>query len=164
MSPFILHLSQHTAALRDMAQKVAEFKWTESHGAAFERTKTLICRQATLSYFDPQVESIMQVDASSRGLEPVLLQRVKPIAFASKSPSDCEQRYANIEREMLAVVFGCERFHTYVFGETFAIESDHKPLEMIHLKSLAAAPQRFKECCCEYSLTTSQSSTGQVKK
>ena len=41
---------------------------------------------------------------------------------------------------MLAVVFGCERFHTYVYGKQFTIQSDHKPLEMIQLKNLAAAP------------------------
>ena len=44
---------------------------------------------------------------------------------------------------MLAVVFGCERFHTYVYGKQFTIQSDHKPLEMIHMKNLAAAPQRL---------------------
>ena len=42
-----------------------------------------------------------------------------PFEFASKPHSDCEQRYTNIEREMLAVFFGCERFHTYVFGKSF---------------------------------------------
>ena len=88
MSPFIPNLSQHIASLRDMAHKDAELKWTESHGAAFERTKTLICRQAT------QTESIVKVDAPSRELAAVLLQRGKPIDFASNSVSDCEQRYA----------------------------------------------------------------------
>ena len=55
-----------------------------------------------------------------------------------------EQRYANIEREMLACVFGAERFHTYVFGRSFTIESDHKPLEQISLKNLADAPARLQ--------------------
>ena len=72
------------------------------------------------------------------------MQKGKPIAFASKSLSDAETRYANIEREMLAVVFGCERFHTYVFGKSVTTESDHRPLEMIHLKNLSAAPQRLQ--------------------
>ena len=144
MSPFIPNLSQQTATLRDLVKKDAEFIWTESHNAAFEATKSLICREVTLAYFDPQADSVIQVDASSRGLGAVLIQHGKPIAFASKSLSDCEQRYANIEREMLAVVFGCERFHMYVYGKSFIIESDHKPLEMINLKNLAAAPQRLQ--------------------
>lgn len=63
-----------------------------------------------------------------------------PIAFASKSLTETEQRYANIERELLAVVFGCERFRTYIYGCSFEVENDHKPLEMICLKNLTAAP------------------------
>ena len=69
------------------------------------------------------------------------MQTDKPIAFASKSLSDCETRYANIERDMLAVVFGCERFLTYIYGTRFTVESDYRPLEMIILKNIAAAPQ-----------------------
>ena len=144
MSPFIPNLSQQTATLRDLVKKDAEFIWTESHNAAFEATKAIVCREVTLAYFDPQAETVIQTDASSRGLGAVLIQHGKPIAFASKSLSDCEQRYANIEREMLAVVFGCERFHMYVYGKSFILESDHKPLEMINLKNLAAAPQRLQ--------------------
>ena len=79
------------------------------------------------------------MDASQKGLGAALVQDGKPIAFASKSLSEAEQRYANIERELLAVVFGCERFHTYLFGRDFIVESDHKPLEMIQLKNLRAA-------------------------
>ena len=87
----------------------------------------------------------MQVDASSHGLGAALIQNGRPIAFASKSLSDCERRYANIERETLAVVFGCEGFHTHVYGKQFTIQSDHKPPEMIHLKNHAAAcPQRLQ--------------------
>ena len=144
MSPFLPKLSQQTAPLRDLLKKEAEFEWTPSHDAVFEDTKALICRHVTFSYFRPEVDSVVQVDASSRGLGAVLLQNGKPIAFASKTLSDCQQRYANIEREMLAVVFGCERFHTYLFGKRFLVQSDQKPLEMIHRKNLAAAPQRLQ--------------------
>ena len=106
MSPFLPKLSQQTAPLRDLLKNEAEFEWTPSHDAVFEDTKALICRHVTLSYFRPEVDSVVHVDASSRGLGAVLLQNGKPIAFASKTLSDCEQRCANIEREMLAVVFG----------------------------------------------------------
>ena len=76
----------------------------------------MICREVTLAYFKPGADTVIQVDASERGMDAVLMQAGKPIAFASKSLSDCDTRYANIEREMLAVVFGCEQFHTYVYG------------------------------------------------
>ena len=114
MSPFIPHLSQNTAPLRDLLKKGTEFVWSASHQMSFEKVKQLICQEVMLSYFDPHKESKLQVDASSRGIGAVLLQDGKPISFSSKSLSDCEQRYANIEREMLAVVYGCEKFHTCI--------------------------------------------------
>ena len=86
----------------------------------------------------------VQVDASQRGLGTCLLQEGQPIAFASKSLTDTETRYTNIERELLAIVFACQRFNTYVLGRPFTVESDHKPLEMIHQKSLASAPPRLQ--------------------
>ena len=78
------------------------------------------------------------------GLGACLLQDGQPIAYASKSLTDTETRYANIERELLAIVFACQRFNTYVLGRPFTVESDHKPLEMIHQKSLASAPPRLQ--------------------
>ena len=86
----------------------------------------------------------IQVDASQVGLGAALLQNGKPVAFASKALTKTECRYANIEREMLATVFGAERFHTYVYGWSFTIESDHKPLESISRKNLADTPAQLQ--------------------
>ena len=79
----------------------------------------------------------IQVNASQIGLGAALLQNGKPIAFASKALTETECRYANIEREMLAAVFGADRFHTYIYGQSFTIKSDHKLLESISRKNLA---------------------------
>jgi len=67
----------------------------------------------------------------------------KVIAYASKSLTQTEQRYANLEREMLASIFGAERFHTNIYGTKFTIESDHCPLDMISRKNLTAAPPQL---------------------
>ena len=144
MSPFIQNLAHVSAPLRDLLKKDVDYIFTASHQKAFDEVKKLICEATTLRYFDPNKDTVVNVDASSRGLGAVLLQDDQPVAFASKSLSETERRYANIEREMLAVVFGCERFHTYVYGKFFTVESDHKPLEMISLKNLAAAPPRLQ--------------------
>ena len=54
-------------------------------------------------------------------------------------------RYAQIEKELLAIVFACERFEAYIYGhDRVSIESDHKPLEMIVLKPLSSAPKRLQ--------------------
>ena len=86
----------------------------------------------------------VQADASQRGLGTCLLQEGQLITFASKSLTDTETRYANIERELLPFVFTCQWFNTYVLGRPFTVESDHKPLQMIHQKSLASAPPRLQ--------------------
>ena len=144
MSTYVPRLSHHTAVLRELLKSDVEFEWTPSHEEAFVRVKNILCEETILAYFDPAKPSIVQVDSSSRGLGAALIQDGKAIAFASKSLSDTERRYANIEREMLAVVYGCERFHTYLYGKPFVVHSDHKPLEMIHLKNLHAAPPRLQ--------------------
>ena len=152
MGSFVPNPSQNTELLK----KDAEFQWTEMHQKAFELVKASICKETTLAYFDRDKETTIQVDASGRGLGAFLLQDKNPIAYASKSLTDAEKRYANIERELLAVVFGAERFHTYVYGKHFNVESDHKPLEMIQLKNLTAAPPRLQRmllCIQNYDMT-----------
>jgi hypothetical protein len=144
MSPFIPNLADHTEILRLMTKKDTEWSWTPSHDKAFEKLKSLICKECTLTYYDPKQPILIQVDASQKGLGAALIQKGKPIAFASKALTDVEQRYANIERELLAIVFGCTRFHTYVYGTRFTVESDHKPLESIQHKNLANTPPRLQ--------------------
>ena len=110
MAPFIPRLSDHTANLRELFKKDAEYEWNSSHQKLLQDIKDIICKEMLLRYYDPSKKSTIQVDASSRGLGAALIQERKPIAFASKSLTEMEQRYANSERELLAVVFGCERF------------------------------------------------------
>ena len=114
------------------------------HDEAFVTIKSLICNSTTLAYFDTGKDSVLQVDSSQKGLGAVLMQDSQPIAFASKSLTDTEARYANIERELPAVVYALERFHTYLYGTPFVVHSDHTPLEMIQLKNLHAAPPRLE--------------------
>ena len=87
---------------------------------------------------------MIQVNASQVGLGTALLQNGKPVAFASKAPTETECWYANIDREMLAVVFRVERFWMYVYGRSWTIESDHKPLESISQKNLTDTPSHLQ--------------------
>ena len=140
LSPFIHGLSTLTASLWELLKKDADFTWNASYESAFEQVKQAVISNTTLRYFNPSLPMTIQVDASQVGLGAALLQNNKPIAFASKALNDAECRYANIEREMLAVVFGAEWFCTYVYGWSFMIESDHKLLESISRENLADMP------------------------
>ena len=77
------------------------------------------------------------------------------MAYASRATTDAETRYAQIEKELLATVFACERFDPYVWSlwhmlwfydpyDIFHVETDHKPLEQIFVKELNAAPKRLQ--------------------
>ena len=146
MENFVPHLSHHTEPLRAMLKQEAVFAWDEMANASFQKIKDLIAKSATkpLQYYDRRKPVTVQADASQRGLGACLLQDGQPIAYTSKSRTDTETRYANIERELLAIVFACQWFNTYVLGRPFTVESDHKPLEMIHQKSLASAPPQLQ--------------------
>ncbi|CAM1325938.1 Uncharacterised protein r2_g3487 [Pycnogonum litorale] len=144
LAPYIPNISEKSTALRQLWRKDAIFQWHHEHETAFINLKRSIQEVNGLQYFDPAKPAILQVDASQNALGAALTQGGVPIAFASKSLTDTEQRYANIERELLACVFGAERFHTYLYAKPFVIESDHKPLEMIARKTLFAAPPRLQ--------------------
>lgn len=141
MGPFITNLSSHTAPLQELLKENNEFKWSPSHQLSLDKIKGSISRETTLT---SAKETMLQVNASLKGIGAVLFHDNKPVAFASKALTDTESRYGNIEHELLAVIHGCERFHIYIYGCSMTIQTDHKPLESIHLKHLMAAPPRLQ--------------------
>ena len=143
LSRFAPNLADVAAPLRELCKKDSEFVWGPEHQKCFEEVKTLISSPTVLKYFDENKPVTLHVDASTRGLGAALVQEHGVIGYASKTLSDTESRYSNIEREMLAVVYGLEHFHYYVYGRAVTVLTDHKPLESIAKKTLAAAPPRI---------------------
>ena len=66
-----------------------------------------------LQYFKFSDPVYLEIDASKHGLGAVLFQDSGPIEYASCAQTPTEQNYSQIEKEMLAVLFGCIRFHRY---------------------------------------------------
>ena len=114
MGTFIPNLSNHTEPLRAMLKKDV-FHWEEQQTRSFQQVKTLIAKANTtpLRYYNRNLPVTVEADASLRGLGACLIQQHKGkdqlIAFTSKSLTDAETRYANIERELLAILFACHR-------------------------------------------------------
>ena len=141
-------LSEVCEPLRLLTMKDVERHWTELQEQAFNKLKWLVTEAPVLKYFDPKEELTLQSAASDTGLGAVLTQNGQPIAFVSRALSDavcpCLIRYAQIEKGLLAVVFGLEKFHQYTYGRSVTVQSDHKPLEVIVKKPVYKAPNRLQ--------------------
>ena len=119
--------------LYSLLKKEAKWKWGDSENTAFTQVKEALCDRAMLAHYNRSKPVTLQVDASAVGLGAVLLQEqpeggILPVAYASRKLKPAETRYAQIEREALAIVFGVTRFNQYLLGRFFTIMSDHKPL------------------------------------
>ena len=145
LQTFVPHLSSNTEPLRALLKKENCFTWDENTNTCFQKIKSQLQKALLrpLRYYDWTKPVTLQCDASLKGLRACIIQG-QPITFASKSLTDTKTHYANIERELLVIIYGCEKFHTYLYRRIFIVETDHKPLEMISLKNLTAAPARLQ--------------------
>lgn len=142
---FAPNLADVAKPLRDLVKKDNEFLWEEDvHGKCLEDVKRVLTQAPVLKFFDPQKKTVLQCDASMSGLGACLLQDGHPIAYASRALTPAETNYAQIEKELLSIVFGVERFESYVYGRKVFVDTDHKPLESIMKKSLLSAPKRLQ--------------------
>ena len=86
-----------------------------------------------LPYFDTSAETTLQMDASKKGLGACLIQHGKVVCYASRAPTKTEQNYQNLEREALGTIWGMEKFHYFLYGKEFTLETDQKPLVSIYV-------------------------------
>ena len=145
LAKFLPKLSDVSEPLRQLTRKENDFSWSEIHDKAFDDIKKLVSSRPLWKYYEPGKSLVLQCDASEKGLGASLLQDGKPIAYASRALTTTETNYAQIEKELLAIVFGVERFHQYTYGRKVIVDSDHKPLETIFGKPLASAPRRLQK-------------------
>ena len=144
LSKFLPKLADSMEPIRRLTRKDIQWRWTQVEEKALQEVKKLVTEAPVLSYYDPSSELTIQCDASQRGLGAALLQNQKPVAYASRALTETETRYAQIEKEMLAIVYAPEKFNQFTFGRKVTVHSNHKPLEAILKKPLACAPRRLQ--------------------
>ena len=123
VAKFIPNLANVTAPLRKLLEKDILWHWRPEQDNAYRELKRLITEAPVLQYFDANKQITLSSDASKDGVGAVLLQDDKPVAYASCSLTQSQRRYAQIEKELYAIVFGCEKFHQYLFGHEFHVET-----------------------------------------
>ena len=148
VAKFIPNSSQITQPLRVLLEKGVEFFIDTPQLQAIEQLKKLVTSTPVLQFFNPNNPIRLRTDASSYGLGAMIEQEFngewKPIGYSSRSLTSCEKQYAQIEKEMLSIMYGCEKFHEYLYGYEFEILNDHKPLSYILTKLLYQCPHRIQ--------------------
>ena len=97
-----------------------------------------------LPYFDVNAETTLQIDASKKGLRACLTQKGKVLCYASRAPTKTEQNYQNLEKEALGTIWGMEKFHYFLYGNKFTLETDQKPLVSIYKKHMVDISPRVQ--------------------
>ncbi|XP_037505811.1 uncharacterized protein K02A2.6 [Rhipicephalus sanguineus] len=149
LARFLPNLAERTAALRVLLKKTSEWTWGPAQEKDFQNIKDLICSDQCLAKYHPEYPTTLSADASAYGLGAVLLQvqpdgNNRPVAFASRSLTPAETRYAQIEKEALALTWGAERFEEYLRGLTATFQTDHQPLiTLLGKESLDLLPPRM---------------------
>lgn len=141
---FIPNLSNLNSPLRELTRSDTVFEWTDRHMKSFNNLKNILTDKPVLQYYDVNKPVVISVDSSKDGVGAVLLQNNLPCAYASRALTEVQQRYAQIEKELNAILFGCEIFFEYVYGREFVVETDHKPLISIFKKPLIKCPARLQ--------------------
>ena len=162
LNKFSPQLTDRTKPLRDLLCNKNQWLWGEAQQKAFVETKKLLSSTPALALYDQKCPTRISADASSFGLGAVLMQQYpnnqwRPVAYASRAMTPTEQRYAQVEKEALAITWSCERFLQYLLGLPFEIETDHKPLvSLLGYKPIDELPlriQRFRMRMMKYTYT-----------
>ena len=110
--------------------------WTKDCQRAFDDAKAKLVAAPVLTHFDPNLPITMAGDASQYGIGAVISHIMpngteRPIAYASRTLSSTERKYAQVEKEALSLIFGIKKFHQFLYGKHFTLVTNHKPLTVI---------------------------------
>ena len=135
---FIPNFAAVAAPLSDLTRKgqPSKVEWGDAQEKAYQTIKILLTSDPILRLPDPEKTFVLRTDASDYGIGAVLMQehgsKLFPICYASKKLSHAELNYSTIEKECLAVVWGIKRFHMYLYGVRFVLQTDHEPLKYMN--------------------------------
>lgn len=130
---FVPEMKKLRAPLDNLLKNETPFKWSNDCQKSFEFFKDFLSSDLLLTHYDAKLPIIVAADASSQGLGATIMHKfpdgkVKVIQHASRSLSPPEKNYSQIEKEGLALVFAIKKFHRFIYGRPFTLQTDHRPL------------------------------------
>ena len=132
LSRYIHNFSSRCEPLRRLTRHNAKFKWTNEQQIAFDDLKKAITFAPVLIPFYPERDTLVVCDGSPTGPGGALFQKTQhgyqPVHYVSRTLTDTESRYSQIERETLAPEFKTSCLQMYLLGgKHFQLATDHKP-------------------------------------
>lgn len=147
---FIRNYANIAKPLHNITHHDSAFEWTSECQEAFEKLKGILISPPILAFPNFEKPFVLATDASGVGIGAVLKQKgddgkERVVAYASRVLDDAERKYFPIERECLALKWACHVFRPYLFGTTFEVHTDHKPLTELKKSSVNNEKlQRFR--------------------
>ena len=140
---FIPNFAAIAVPLSDLTRKGQPNKveWGEAQEKAYQTIKSYLTSEPILRLPDPAKTYFLRTDASNSGIGAVLMQKhdkkLFPVCYASKKLTGAERNYSTIEKECLAIVWSIKRFHLYLYGVSFVLQTDHEPLKYMNSAKFA---------------------------
>ena len=131
--------------IRQLTHAKTKWNWTKVHETAVSEIKSMIASTPVLAYYDTDKSLEIQCDSSQSGLGSLLMKEGHPVTYASRALTPAETGYAQIEKEMLSILYSMEKLHQYTFAHHTKAYSDHKPLQAILRKPLHKVPKRLQD-------------------
>ena len=155
---FVPGFAQLAKPLHALTEKNANFKWSEERDKAFQTLKDHLTKAPVLAYSDFDKSFILDTDASDVAIGATLSQMVEgeehPIGYFSRTLTGPEKQYCVTQRELLAVVHAASHFHPYVYGNQFAIRTDHASLQwLLNFKNPEGQMARWLQKLQQYNFT-----------
>jgi hypothetical protein len=129
-----------TSPLNELTNKGVDFKWGNSQEEAFQGLKKRLTEAPVLILLDFIKIFEVECDASGIGIEGVLMQQGKPIAYFSEKLGGAQLNYSVYDKELYALVRVLETWQHYLWPKEFVIHSDHEALR--YLKGQAKLNRR----------------------
>ena len=116
---FVKQLSTIAQPLNQLLCKGMKWMWSSKCREAFKKLKDILASSDVLAHYDPKLPLRLDCDASAYGVVAVLSHKFpdgteRPIAYASRTLSQAESNYAQIEKEGLALIYGVKKFHKFI--------------------------------------------------
>jgi hypothetical protein len=132
-SKFMPNLSAMTTPLHKLTRKGEDWRWGAEQEESFKQIKERLATDQVLAHYDPTLDIGISCDASNSGLGAVLFHRYpdgseRPVANVSKTLTNTQKKYGQIQKEALSIIFGLKKFHQFLYGRQFILVTDHRPL------------------------------------